>query len=112
MALIHQNLCAQDYLTNINVKNHIVEWYDSIIQTYSYVGLIKPYTEVDEIPIDADNFFSSWGNNELINNALKHAFQEGDEGHLWIRLEEMKDTNFIRNKGRCCWFWRRLIKAT
>ncbi|MDG1260406.1 MAG: sensor histidine kinase [Flavobacteriales bacterium] len=89
MSLIHQNLYTQDSLTNIHIRNYVSDLCSSIMSTYSRSSQITLHTEVDETQIDVDTLIPlGLITNELINNALKHAFEEEQTGNLWVKLVE------------------------
>lgn len=86
MALVHERIYQSDDLSSINYKDYIAELADFLFYSYD-----KP--EVSYI-LDADDVRMSIDNaipcgiiiNELISNALKHAFPNGRSGHVKISL--------------------------
>jgi len=90
MALLHQNLYKEDNLTGVNMK----EYFDSLIQglfdTYNIsADRISLHKNIAEINLDVDTVVPlGLITNELISNALKHAFPGTKPGNLFIDLYE------------------------
>jgi len=90
MALLHQNLYKEDNLTGVNMK----EYFDSLIQglfdTYNISSeRISLHKDISEINLDVDTVVPlGLITNELISNALKHAFPGTTSGNLFVALYE------------------------
>ncbi len=90
MALLHQNLYKEDNLTGVNMK----EYFDSLIQGLFDTYNISPdrivlHKNIAEINLDVDTVVPlGLITNELISNALKHAFPGINEGNLFVDLFE------------------------
>lgn len=90
MALLHQNLYKEDNLTGVNMK----EYFDSLIQglfdTYNISSdRISLHKNISEINLDVDTVVPlGLITNELISNALKHAFPGITSGNLFVDLYE------------------------
>jgi two-component sensor histidine kinase len=90
MALIHQKLYQENSLKDIDFKSYV----DNL------VGSLKQSYEIDDhkVKVDLDISGAQLGINaaipiglilnELITNAFKYAFQDDQEGHLSISLNE------------------------
>ncbi|MFP4123678.1 histidine kinase dimerization/phosphoacceptor domain -containing protein [Coleofasciculus sp.] len=97
MALIHEELYQFDHLQRINFLNYIENLTYHLIQTYA----IHPESIHLHLNIDQDlNFDLSTAIycglilNELISNALKHAFKPNNyKGHIWIEIYSKKKNN-------------------
>lgn len=97
MALIHEELYQFDHLQQINFLNYIENLTYHLIQTYA----IHPESIHLHLNIDQDlNFDISTAIycglilNELISNALKHAFKANNyKGHIWIEIYSKKKNN-------------------
>ncbi len=98
MALLHQNLYREDNLTGVNMK----EYFDNLIQglfdTYNISSdRITLHKNIEPIQLDVDTVVPlGLITNELISNALKHAFPETSSGHLYIDLYEDNQTLILR----------------
>lgn len=94
MALIHEELYQFDHLQQINFLNYIENLTYHLIQTYA----IHPESIHLHLNIDQNlNFDISTAIycglilNELISNALKHAFKANNyKGHIWIEIYSQK----------------------
>jgi len=90
MALLHQNLYKEDNLTGVNMK----EYFDTLIQglfdTYNISSdRIMLHKQIEEINLDVDTVVPlGLITNELISNALKHAFPGTSTGNLYVDLYE------------------------
>jgi len=100
MALLHKNLYQDDNLKGVNM----VEYFESLIQ-----GLFDAYnieedrirleTDVDELLLDVDTVIPlGLITNELISNALKHAFTDGNKGKIFVSLKLINDQLVLRVK--------------
>ncbi len=97
MALIHEELYQFDHLQRINFLNYIENLTYHLIQTYA----IHPESIHLHLNIDQNlNFDISTAIycglilNELISNALKHAFKPNNyKGHIWIEIYSQKKNN-------------------
>jgi two-component sensor histidine kinase/PAS domain-containing protein len=97
MALIHEELYQFDHLQQINFLNYIENLTYHLIQTYA----IHPESIHLHLNIDQNlNFDISTAIycglilNELISNALKHAFKPNNyKGHIWIEIYSQKKNN-------------------
>ena len=104
MSLIHEKLYLSENLEKINFDNYIRSLGTYLFSSYS----VNPYDV--KLNVNASNVFLDINKaiplglmvNELVSNALKHAFKEGNSGEVDIRLERTRN-NFIltiANDGR------------
>lgn len=95
MALIHQNLYQEDNLTNINSKEYFDDLIENLFESYNIdeenIILVK---EIDDLDIDVDTMIPlGLIVNELVSNALKHAFKNvGHKGMITVKLKEIDNT--------------------
>lgn len=97
MALIHEELYQFDHLQRINFLHYIENLTYHLIQTYA----IHPESISLQLNIDQNlNFDLSTAIycglilNELISNALKHAFKRSNyKGHIWIEIHSKRKGN-------------------
>jgi two-component sensor histidine kinase len=100
MALLHQNLYKEDNLTGVNMK----EYFDNIIQGLFDTYNISPHRitlhkKIAEINLDVDTVVPlGLITNELISNALKHAYPGNTKGNLYVELFEENDHLILRVK--------------
>jgi two-component sensor histidine kinase len=93
MALIHQNLYRTDHLTSMDVKEYVSKLSDSLFQSYNVEPeRIKLKNEVDSMQMDVDLLVPlGLILNELLSNALKHAFPEGKEGQVQVKVKKQQN---------------------
>lgn len=89
MSLIHQKLYSQDELSRINMKEYIGELSQYLFKSYSTGDSIKEVLDTQDILLDVDTAVPlGLIINELIANALKYAFDEGNVGQLKVQFAE------------------------
>lgn len=91
MALIHQSLYREDGLTSIDTQEYFSNLIESLLDSYQVEeDQIELDLEVDTIDLDVETMIPlGLIANELISNALKHAFrQKGDPNTLFFSLKE------------------------
>ncbi|MEL6843502.1 MAG: histidine kinase dimerization/phosphoacceptor domain -containing protein, partial [Bacteroidota bacterium] len=90
MALIHQNLYQDAQLTSVSLPGYIEQLSKSLLDSYQIQeGQIKLQQRVDDIALDVDILIPlGLILNELISNALKHAFGERQSGQIDISIVE------------------------
>ena len=90
MALLHQKLYGNKDLKSVNVKQYYIDLVENLISTYSIdESKIKFEVDVDDLNLDIDTIVPiGLITNELISNALKHAFTDQEYGNVYISLKE------------------------
>ncbi|MBW2320719.1 MAG: hypothetical protein JRF31_07705 [Deltaproteobacteria bacterium] len=88
MAFIHENLYQSEDFTKINFIKYVNSLVNSIIQSYTVdTKKIKVKQEIEDIQIDLDKAVPcGLLINELVSNALKHAFLNKRVGQIEIGL--------------------------
>lgn len=92
MALIHQNLYREDNLTGVDASAYIAKLAENLFATYNIkADKIKFEKDIQVENVDIDTIIP-FGLiiNELISNALKYAFPEGNTGKIQVDLKEEK----------------------
>jgi two-component sensor histidine kinase len=84
MALIHQNLYHEEHLTAIETKRYFEDLLDQLFDSYNIdENRITLEKEIGSFLIDVDTLIPlGLITNELISNALKHAFKGQGHGHI------------------------------
>ena len=96
MALLHQNLYKEDNLTGVNMKEYFTNLIEGLFDAYKITD-IKLETEIEDLTLDIDTVIPlGLIANELVSNALKHAFENVKNGVLRVKLSE-KDGQLIFN---------------
>ncbi|KKH95729.1 ATPase [Methanosarcina sp. 1.H.T.1A.1] len=88
MALVHEKLYQSEDMVSVDFADYIQNLSNYLFQSYS-VGSGKL-----SLRLDVDNVFLGMDTavplgiiiNELVSNALKHAFSEGEDGEIYIQL--------------------------
>lgn len=93
MALIHQNLYQEDNLTGIEVKDYFEKLAQSLFNSYNIEpDRITLELDIEPINLDVDTVIPlGLVVNELVSNALKHAFPDDRKGVIRIQLVEEID---------------------
>lgn len=88
MALIHEKLYRSDELARVNFTDYLRDLTDNLFQSYQIDSQrIQLQLEVENLLLAIDEAIPcGLIINELILNALKHAFPDGREGTLYIYL--------------------------
>lgn len=98
MALLHQNLYKEDNLKGVNMQ----EYFDNLIQglfdTYNIsADRISLHKNIQAISLDVDTVVPlGLITNELISNALKHAFPGDTPGNLYVDLFEQSGNLILK----------------
>jgi len=98
MALIHQNLYNEDNLTGIDMQDYIRKLGESLVSNYQVSGAkVDLVTDIDVLNLDVDTTIPlGLILNELLTNALKYAFPEGQGGMVKISLKEEQEQLLLR----------------
>lgn len=104
MALIHTQLYRSEQFDKIDMGSHIRELVDYLSQIYATVsGSISTVIEVQDVYLSVTQAIPiALVINELVSNAFKHAFKEGDKGTIELLLKrEDHDKIFfqVRDNG-------------
>jgi two-component sensor histidine kinase len=95
MALIHHKLYQHENIATINIKEYIGQLFNQIMATLTATSP-NLVLEIDEqVSFDIDTAIPlGLILNELLTNACKYAFDEGEQGELSIRLEQKEAGNY------------------
>ncbi len=93
MALIHEHLYRSDDLARIDFSSYLHNLVDSLVQTYrSQSQSLNLKIETDPMLLDMDTAIPcGLIVNELVSNALKHAFPQERTGQIGIVLRHERD---------------------
>lgn len=93
MALVHENLYKSKNFSTIKSYEYIRMLVDHLVQSCSPKPGISVGYEFDDIDLDPDTAIScGFVINELVTNALKHAFTNKDKGTIHISMKHTSDT--------------------
>jgi two-component sensor histidine kinase/predicted negative regulator of RcsB-dependent stress response len=93
MALIHQNLYQDNETATINLKVYVENLSRNLFNSYQVSeDMINLKTDIEDLELDIDTIIPlGLILNELITNALKYAFSEGQKGNLVVVLKREND---------------------
>ncbi|HMQ07234.1 MAG TPA: histidine kinase dimerization/phosphoacceptor domain -containing protein [Saprospiraceae bacterium] len=93
MALLHQNLYKEDNLTGVDMKEYFTNLVEGLFETYNiHDDQILLTTHIEPLHLDIDTVIPlGLIANELISNALKHAFNDRNHAELFISLVENEE---------------------
>ena len=93
MSLIHQNLYKEHNLKGISMKSYLDKLISGLFDTYNInEEKIKLSLTIQDIDLDVDTVVPlGLITNELVSNALKHAFKVKKEGTISVSLQENGD---------------------
>jgi len=96
MSLLHQNLYRDDNLKGVEMNQYFQNLGQNLFDTYNIKENIQFTTDIDDITLDIDTVVPmGLITNELISNALKHAFKGRDSGKIHLSLKEKNNTLFL-----------------
>ncbi len=89
MSFIHESLYQNKNFSQVDLAQYIDGLCRNLVLSYSLGGKVRLHTELQHIMLDLDKAIPcGLILNELISNALKHAFPEDKEGGISIGLNE------------------------
>lgn len=100
MAFIHQKLYQLDEVKQMEVPDYIEQLSSSLFNSYQIdVEQIQLETAIDPILLDVDTMIPlGLILNELLSNALKHAFPDGQKGKISIKFRKEQDQFLLEVK--------------
>ncbi|RKX74082.1 MAG: hypothetical protein DRP87_17645, partial [Spirochaetes bacterium] len=97
MALVHDLLYKSEDFPRININRYIENLVSYILDSYDvFTGRIRMRKKAEEIELDLDTAIPvGLILTELVSNSIKHAFPEGEEGEIEIKLFKETAGNII-----------------
>lgn len=87
MALIHEKLYQTHDLAHIDMAEYLQQLVIQLKGTYDVSGNISFHVQAEQVLLDIDPAIScALMINELVANAIEHAFPDGRPGEIWIEL--------------------------
>ncbi len=103
MAILHQNLYKEDNLTGVDMKDYFTQLLEGLFDAYNIDrDRIRLSTEIHSLTLDIDTVIPlGLIANELVSNALKHAFEGIPDATLHVSLWEEKEALYfkVRDNG-------------
>ena len=95
IALVHEHLYQSTDYSGIDMSEYLETLIGQLQDTITEKPKIKLATELDAISMNINRAVpTGLLVNELITNALKHAFPEQKEGEITVKMEKNNSTNF------------------
>lgn len=92
MSILHQNLYQGENLASIEMKNYFKHLAESILDTYDAWERVDVNYDMKEIELDVDTAVPiGLIVNELLTNALKYAFPDGEQGRITLSLKLLEE---------------------
>lgn len=92
MSFIHESLYQNKNFSQVDMARYIDGLCSNLVMSYSLSGRVLLRTDLKPLMLDLDRAIPcGLVLNELISNALKHAFSDGREGAISITLSQRKD---------------------
>ncbi|WP_317899139.1 PAS domain S-box protein [Aurantibacillus circumpalustris] len=95
MAYIHESLYQNKSFTSVNFSDYVYTLVNNVVQSYSAsTEKIKLVLNIDKVSLSLDSSIpAGLIINELITNAIKHAFPENKQGTITFNLRS--ENNFV-----------------
>ncbi len=92
MSMVHQKLYQGKNLSSIEMKEYFVNLCDHIIDSFGAKDKVNFSYQMETLELDVDTAIPlGLIMNELITNALKHAFPKGRKGLIKVFLQKMQE---------------------
>mgnify|MGYP001203916900 FL=1 len=95
MAFIHESLYQSRNFAQVDLANYLERLCTNLMMSFSLGGRIQLHTQLEPLMLDLDRAIPcGLVLNELVSNALKHAFPDGREGRVDLTLH--KENELVR----------------
>ncbi|WP_320169995.1 histidine kinase dimerization/phosphoacceptor domain -containing protein [Maridesulfovibrio sp.] len=87
MSMLHEKLYRSQDLSRIDMKEYTLTLINFLLRSYCVEGQIEPHLDINDIHLGIDSAIPcGLIINELVSNALRHAYPEGASGSLDISM--------------------------
>jgi PAS domain S-box-containing protein len=95
MAMIHENLYQSNNLAKIEVYDYVHKLTNNLICSYGVKPDMQIYLNIDNISLKIDTAIPcGLIINELVSNAIKHAFINTDKGDIFVSFLDLHDGQY------------------
>lgn len=102
MSMLHEKLYRSEDLSRIDMNEYALTLINFLLRSYSVDGKITPKFEINDIHLSIDSAIPcGLIINELVSNALRHAYPDNSEGalHISMRKKEGNITLVVSDNG-------------
>jgi len=98
MSILHQKLYQKEDLQSVNIKSYFEDLSSNLFNTYRIQNQnIIFNSEIEDIELDVDIVIPmGLITNELISNALKHAFKFNDKGYIKLSIGKVENEIILK----------------
>ncbi len=103
MSFIHESLYQNEDLSSVDLADYMDGLSRNLMMSYSLSGKVRLETDLQRVDLGLDQAIPcGLILNELISNALKHAFPDGREGtiRMSLKLDDRTVTISLRDDGK------------
>ncbi|MEM8524793.1 MAG: histidine kinase dimerization/phosphoacceptor domain -containing protein [Bacteroidota bacterium] len=91
MSILHQKLYQRENLASIEMKDYFKNLAESVLDTYDAWEKMNIEYDMSEMELDVDTAVPiGLIVNELLTNALKYAFPDGEKGKVYLSLKQVQ----------------------
>lgn len=95
MALLHEKMYRSEDIKHIDLQEHISLLIDDLLKTYVINKNIQSNVKIANVTFGLQTLVPlGLIINEIISNALKHAFKDKDEGVIKVHLNQLNDEQY------------------
>lgn len=92
IALIHESLYQSTDISSVNFKNYVDILMEDMMHSYHAADRIKTTLKLGDYNLGLETAIpAGLIINELVSNALKHAFKDDEEGEIILSLDKIED---------------------
>lgn len=95
IALVHESLHGSVDLTKVDVREYYQRLIQDLIEVYSVQQQIESTVNIDELSFGLDTLIPlGLLTNEIVSNALKHAFKGKDKGCIDVSIKQLNSNEY------------------
>ena len=96
-SMVHESLYSADNLKDIDLSKYLKGLSEQIIESFATPARdVRLLTDIDKVSFHIDDVVPcGLIMNELISNAMKHAFPEQGQGEIYVKLKAHGDDRFM-----------------
>jgi PAS domain S-box-containing protein len=97
MALIHESLYQSEGLENVEISDYLTRMTSQLLIEFKEMEeMIRINLDMEKIYLDGERaVLCGLIVHELVSNALRHAFPEGEKGEIFLNMHEDIDSTYV-----------------